>query len=248
MAFVNNYKPPTPVDRSLLVEPYDINWAFPLPSKLETPRVKLVPFIPSTHIKLLVNATKGHPDLFKHMPFSLKTEDDFNDFVEWIRSDSTSVLFAIIDKTKSDTNNSDLGGSFAGMIGLYHTSSSNLITEIGPAVVVAEFQRTHVSSNAIGTLLRWCFDLPSAGGLGMRRVQWAANPLNIPSVKVAEKMGFKYEGTLRWLWVLPEGKEGTKSRDGDPSKGPGRDSILLAMCWDDWLSGVQERVDRLIER
>jgi len=96
--------------------------------------------------------------------------------------------------------------------------------------------------------MRFCFDLPSAGGLGLRRLQWTANPVNKASIKVAEKMGFVYEGTMRWTLVLQEGKEGKGSREGDPVGGPGRDSVLLAICWDDWEGEVRERVVKLMEK
>jgi hypothetical protein len=57
-----------------------------------------------------------------------------------------------------------------------------------------------------------------------------------------------HEGTIRWSWILPEGKEGKKSREGDPHLGNGRDSVLLAVCWDDWEGGVRERVDQVMQR
>ena len=97
--------------------------------------------------------------------------------------------------------------------------------------------------------MRYCLELPGDGGLGFRRVQWAANVTNLASVKVAERMGFLHEGTMRWVMVLSEGKEGNKSREGDHLiTRPGRDSILLAVCWDDWEGGVREHVDRLIDK
>lgn len=250
MTFVNSYKPPAPLNSQLssMQDPYDINWAFPLPP-LETARVKLIPFIPSLHAQTFFDSTKDYPDLFHHMAFVFPTLEAFLEMVEvYMHIESGAILFTIIDKTKPDLTNSDLGGSLAGVIGLFHSSESNLSTEIGPIIVTPPFQRTHVSSNAIGILLRYCFELPSAGGLGFRRVQWTANQENLASVKAAEKVGFVYEGTMRWTWILPEGKEGKKSREGDPRSGLGRDSALLAVCWDDWESGVKEHVDRMIEK
>lgn len=250
MAFINLYKPPTPEKQSLstLQEDglYDINFAFRLPAILETSRVKLIPFIPSRHAQPFFDATRGH-NLFHHIPFLLTTIEEFLEFVEWIRSQSIAILMLIIDKTKADLNH-DLGGSMAGIIGLLHTSERNLSTEIGPVVILPAFQHTHVSSNAIGLMVHYCFDLPIVGGLGFRRVQWTANPTNLASVKVAEKIGFVHEGTMRWTWVLPEGKEGKMARVGDPLGRLGRDSVLLAVCWEDWEGGARERVDELMQR
>ncbi|KIM84839.1 hypothetical protein PILCRDRAFT_96591 [Piloderma croceum F 1598] len=250
MTFINSYKPPTPRKSFLSTleeNPYDINFAFTLPTTFETPRVKLIPFIPSQHAERFFESTKGH-DLFRYVLFSCTTLEELLGIVEWLRRDSSNVLLLIIDKTKVDPTDRNLGGSMAGIIGLFHNSKQNLSTEIGPVVILPPFQRTHVCRNAIGLMMRYCLELPSAGGLGYRRVQWSANSLNLASIKVAERMGFVREGTLRWSWVLPEGKEGKKSREGDPASGLGRDSVVLAVCWDDWEGGVREHVDRLIEK
>jgi RimJ/RimL family protein N-acetyltransferase len=183
------------------------------------------------------------------MVFVFPTLEAFLEMVEiYMHTESDAILFTIIDKTKPDLTNGDLGGSLAGIIGLFHSSRLNLSAEIGPIVVTPPFQRTHVCSNAIGILMRYCFELPSSGGLGFRRVQWTTDSENPASIKAAEKMRFVQEGTLRWTWVLPEGKEGKKTREGDPRSGLGRNSVLLAVCWDDWEGGVRAHVDQMIEK
>lgn len=224
--------------------PYDINFPCPLPDTLESPLVKLVPFIPDKYMQHLFDATnpKDHPDLFEYFAFPFGTVEEIRDFVEWVRSDPEALLLAIIDKTTTKIDDSTTGGSLAGVIGLIHTSEQNLSTEIGPVIVAPKFQGTHVSSHAIGLLLRYCFELPSSGGLGFRRVQWTSNPANVASIRAAEKMGFVVEGILRWTWVLPIGKMGRRSREGDPMSGLGRDSTLLAVCWDDWEARVREQI------
>ena len=72
--------------------------------------------------------------------------------------------------------------------------------------------------------------------------------MNRPSVAAAERMGMRMEGTLRWNFVLPEGKEGNASRVDDPYKGVGRDSVLLSLCWDDWENGSREKVREIMAR
>lgn len=93
-------------------------------------------------------------------------------------------------------------------------------------------------------------------GLNMRRVQWQANSCNETSIKAAQALGFKIEGVLRWERVLPEGKKGTIEVDGAPglnpsgegALGPGRHSVMLGLCWDDWFDGDRESLDRRLER
>jgi RimJ/RimL family protein N-acetyltransferase len=84
-----------------------------------------------------------------------------------------------------------------------------LSTGIGYVTIFPSFQRTYVTPNAVGILLRYYLELPTAPwpGLGLRRVQWVAHTFNQPSYyNAAVRLGFCYEGTLRLHWVIPEGK------------------------------------------
>lgn len=109
----------------------------------------------------------------------------------------------------------------------------------------------------------------------MRRVQWQANSRNKASVRAAERIGFVNEGMHRWFRVLPEGKVGTVEEDQRREKarqehkeqeldgvvegmpnvsrdgrkfGPGRHTVCLAICWDDWIDGVKEKVTTMMGR
>jgi hypothetical protein len=60
-------------------------------------------------------------------------------------------------------------------------------------------------------------------------------------------MGFRFEGICRWQRTLPGGKEtggnGKTLREGDPKRTAlGRNSAVLAICWDDWEEGISEKV------
>ncbi|RDB26143.1 hypothetical protein Hypma_006572 [Hypsizygus marmoreus] len=227
----------------------DVNFNIPLPLTFETRRVRLTPFIPTIHGEAFYSGFQADPDFARYFPMSFPTYATFLDFFEtYIRSDPASVLFTIIDKTKTNGDeNNNLKDCVAGIIGLLHSSPLNRSLEIGPVIVLPPFQRTFVSSNAIGLLLKYVLNVPSEGGLGFRRVVWTANPDNMASVKAAERMGFKQEGVMRWTWCLPPDKAGKKAGNerGDAC---GRDSILLSLCWDDWENGGKEQVDKLIER
>lgn len=107
-----------------------------------------------------------------------------------------------------------------------------------------------MTSNAIGILLRFCLEVPSRtpGALGLRRVQWTANPANVKSINSAKRMGLKEEGVMRWYLTSPANREGEPSREGDPKQNlRGRGSTMLAMCWDDWENGWREKVQELVE-
>jgi len=236
--------------------PYDINFAFPLlPPSLEGTHVRLTPFIPRVHGKTYWAAIEPvSGELFRYFGVAFLTMADNLAYLEkFYRENPEFILFAIIDKTRSagrpsgdivdDATSSDSAGSLAGVIGLLRASPDQLKAEIGYAIVFPAFQRTHVATHAVGLLLRYCLDLPSATppGLGLRRVQWSSHSENIASIRVAEKMGFKREGLIRWMWAV--NGEGQRSREGDPKEDKrGCHTVILAMCWDDWEEGGRDHV------
>ncbi|KAH9943623.1 acyl-CoA N-acyltransferase [Amylocystis lapponica] len=239
MPFINNYVPPpqSPVlpDTELYgTDPYDINFAYPLPAEaLENERVRLTPFVPAP---------------FRYFPFFHATLPEFLTFVELrCRRAPHALLFAVIDKTRPDPAHPELDGALAGVLAMFNTAPQNLSTEVGFVVVFPAFRHTHVARNMVGLLLRYLLELPSASppGLGFRRVSWSAHPGNAASQGLARTMGCKKDGHLRWMWVLPDAlaSEGRKSREGDPFVNRmARDSVVLAICWDDWESGGRENV------
>lgn len=103
--------------------------------------------------------------------------------------------------------------------------------------------------------MHYVLDLPERGGLGLRRLQWQANERNGASVRVAEKMGFRREGVVRWDRVVGEhverggDSEGVGARKGEPrAELGGRHSVMLGICWDDWEGGGRERAEEVMRR
>ncbi|PPQ73883.1 hypothetical protein CVT24_011943 [Panaeolus cyanescens] len=249
--FINSYKPPKPIIGSDTEPPesYDLNCNIAVPQRLETDRVLVVPFIPSLHAKAYYESWSL--DLENYLALSTPTYQSFLDFIENIlRRSANAVAFAVIDKTKPADPRGNIPGRFAGLYGYTSISPQNLALEIGPAVTLPEFQRTFVTSHAVGLLLKYALDVPKedgTGGLGFRRVVWSANPDNMASVTAAERMGFKREGVTRYSWVLPDGRPG-KAVDSKRGANNGRDSVILSFCWDDWENGGRELVESRISR
>ncbi|TFK97426.1 acyl-CoA N-acyltransferase [Pterulicium gracile] len=229
------------------------SFCFPL-KNLENDLLLLAVFDPSIHLAPFFAAQLPHPSLFTYIPFGpYPTPSSF--FTTFYNprvlnaANHGACLFAIFDKATE---------KMAGVVGYLNSSPENLRTEIGFIVILPEFQRSHVSSNAIGLLLHYALDLPERGGLGLRRVQWQSNADNEASIRAAERMGFKREGVRRWERLVMPGKtwpgkeEGdtARLRSGDPrAESPGRHSMVMGVCWDDWeMGGAREKADKNMAR
>lgn len=241
MAFINSYKPPPPpkVDNEPEPGPFDVNFNAKVPDCLETDRVRLVPFVPSIHAKPFYDeCQKDRERIEAFMPVTWPT---YSVFLTWMYAHHFRI--PRLSRLLSEE-------SIAEMIGYMHLSASNLSVELAPVIVLPRAQRTFVSSNAIGLVIKYALDAPQDGGLGYRRVSWQANPRNEGSIKAAERMGMKVQAISRWTWVLPPGREGGLPLvDGRRGDGQGRNSTVLSICWDDWeYSGGREQVEKAMAR
>ncbi|CAE6455031.1 unnamed protein product [Rhizoctonia solani] len=263
---VNNYVPPPPKGPVILPDPnapYDLNFRFPV-RELESDRLKLVPFVASIHGQAFFEGLKPHPELVQYLPWNpFNTLHEFEiHFEERIRSDPSWCVYAALDKSKlvpdqgkakkpnlSNTFFFETAHALAGTIGYLRASPELSSVEIGYVIVLPSYQRTFVSTHAIGLLLDYALKQPSDGGLGLRRVQWQAHADNMASIRAAQRMGMKMEGILRWERTIPIDKDnGIKPRDDDVLQLKGRHSAMLAMCWDDWENQGREHVQKLMAR
>lgn len=140
--------------------------------RLENGLVVLEPFDPAKHVTQFVKVVKEtRANLFKYVSFPvIETEADFiREVYNNISASLVDCLYAIFDKTAGHGGENS---NYAGVIFLTAADPSNAVTEMGVLIFPA-FQRKHISTNAIGLLLLWILDPPSAGGLGLRRVERA---------------------------------------------------------------------------
>ena len=219
-------------------------------------------------------AAASTPHIFDYLPFG-----PFNDAtalensIETYRRDNTRVLYAVLVRpgVPDREGNRSERECLAGTIGLLQSEYHNALTEIGAVsvrayieygqprltwkvMITSKWQRTCVSTHAIGLLLHELLDpLPPHGtGVGLRRVQWQCHADNAASRHAAERMGFVYEGTTRWCRVLPEGKSGVTMTGKGRMFGDtqlGRHSCMLAITWEDWeKGGARDKADALMRR
>ncbi|KAJ3920392.1 hypothetical protein F5877DRAFT_65804 [Lentinula edodes] len=240
----------------------DNNFCFPIPDILATEKLELVPFavetspvIPSRYIPpYATDLIQGLDESsWIHVPVGPYSSPD--EFVEkfWnerIRPNHGSYLFVALNKPSTTNSGEVIKPTVAGMAGYVNTDTENLCTEMY-IFVLPQFRHTHVASHTVGLLLRYALNLPNEGGLGLRRVGWSANVTNMASIRLAMKMGMKVEGVQNWTAVLPMNKmeagNGRALRKGDPrAEFPGRDSTLLAICWDDWDKEGKKNVENIL--
>lgn len=99
------------------------------------------------------------------------------------------------------------------MIGYYQATPESASVEIRPVIVLPKYQRTFVTTHAIGLLLQYALEPPAGcrgqnsnpnggGGLGLRRVEGYANVKNSPSIRAMERMGMNVEGIIRCVCCL----------------------------------------------
>ncbi|KAF3167129.1 hypothetical protein TWF225_012054 [Orbilia oligospora] len=246
-----------------VTRPASDNFCIPAALKeISNDRIKLTPFSSTRHAAEFVAVANQHPDVWSHGPFGPfdSAQSFISDFIEsFIRPNTGIMLYAVIDKTQSPkAGGSDREGALAGIIALCNTSLAMQVTEIAFVFTLPPFQKTHVTTNAVGLLLNFTLNPPEDGGLGLRRVQWTTSSVNENSIVTAEKMGFMKEGVMRWAMVYPGGKTKGKPGNGKSLESPqghlnqddlGRDSVVLSMCWDDWLiNGKKDFVARRMAR
>jgi RimJ/RimL family protein N-acetyltransferase len=208
MAFVNTYTPPHDAVVGDLYgpDPWDLNFMFSVPPAIENDVVKLTPFIPRLHADGFWDvAGASDPELYRFIRRSFASKEDFLDWTRIAQKSSEVCMFLVVDKTKPvvAAEGKNLGGAMAGTMSYITTSKANRVrvhrripyslvltrflpqsTEIGFVITLKSAQRTHVTSNAVGLLMKYALNLPSDPtfpGLGLRRVQWTCDSGNKPS-------------------------------------------------------------------
>lgn len=218
---------------------------FPIATPIANDRVKLVPFERDLHSAPFVAQTLGRPELFAHMPSGpFDTVADLQALLA--RPDSVvssanpaHFLFAVVDKTRPPSPE-DEEGELAGTVAYINASRAMRSAEIGVVIVLPGYQRTHVTTNAVGLLMEYAFTRPEGGGLGLVRAEWKCSAANLASARVAERMGFEKVGVVPYHFCFPLGRRRGKVGNGKalpPGSDPDdlwRDSILYSLSWDSW--------------
>jgi len=154
-------------------------------SELETERLRLRPFEPRDWQAVL--AYLSLPDVRRFVPEWPETEDQTREFVRVQAAESRALAI----ETKVDRQ-------LVGHIG-FHPWFGAQTYEIGWALA-PEHQGQGYATEAGRAVLAYGFE-----ALGLHRIIATCQPQNIPSVRVAEKLGMRREAHFRECMLAPDG-------------------------------------------
>ena len=192
------------------------------PLTLEGAVVRLEP-VGCEHTALFWEAAKGSvDDIFRWIPYSMKTPEDFNRFVAKLLEEEQrgeSVPFATVERSS---------GQVIGSTRYMNIDRVNRRVEIGSTWIAPEWQRTVVNTEAKYLMLKHAFDV-----WGCVRVELKTDALNQKSRNAILRLGAKEEGTLRKYLVTWTGRI--------------RDTVYFSILDTEWpavKAGLEEKLNR----
>jgi RimJ/RimL family protein N-acetyltransferase len=157
-----------------------------LPLALEGTVVRLEP-VRREHAELFWEVAKDDlEDLFRWIPYSLKSREDFQRLVNQAFDEQergASVVFATVERSS---------GRVIGSTRFMNIDRVNRRVEIGSTWIAPPWQRTAVNTEAKYLMLRQAFEV-----WGCLRVELKTDALNQKSRHAILRIGAKEEGTLR---------------------------------------------------
>ena len=192
------------------------------PLMLEGAVVRLEP-VGREHTALFWEAAKGSvDDIFRWIPYSMKTPEDFDRFVAKLLEEEQrgeSVPFATVERSS---------GRVIGSTRYMNIDRVNRRVEIGSTWIAPEWQRTAVNTEAKYLMLKHAFDV-----WGCVRVELKTDALNQKSRNAILRLGAKEEGTLRKYLVTWTGRI--------------RDTVYFSILDTEWSAvkaGLEEKLNR----
>lgn len=187
------------------------------PLTLEGSVVRLEP-VRREHSALFWAAVKDSLEIFQWMPYSLKTPEDFDQFVARLLEEEKhgeSVPFATVERSS---------GRVIGSTRFMNIDRANRRVEIGSTWIAPAWQRTAVNTEAKYLMLKHAFEV-----WGCVRVELKTDALNQQSRNAILRLGAKEEGTLRKHLVTWTGRI--------------RDSVYFSILDTEWPE-VKARLER----
>jgi RimJ/RimL family protein N-acetyltransferase len=191
-----------------------------LPVTLNGTVVRLEPLRPE-HAELFWQVAQNDlEDIFRWIPYSMKTPDDFRRVVDKAfeeRDRGESVVFATVERSS---------GRAIGSTRFMNLDRVNRRVEIGSTWIAPAWQRTGVNTEAKYLMLRHAFEVWKC-----IRVELKTDGLNQKSRNAILRIGAKEEGTLRRHLLTHTGRV--------------RDTVYFSILDDEWPEVKAKLEDRL---
>ncbi|HLK27757.1 MAG TPA: GNAT family protein [Puia sp.] len=194
--------------------------SFPENLILEDERVLLRP-LQSSDIEFLLPYAINEPETWNYSLVSPAGEEGMKKYISTTiqqREQKTEYAFIVFDKA---TN------AYAGSTRFYDIQLYHLTTQLGYTWYGKNFRRTGLNRHCKLLMLSYAFEK-----WGMERVEFRADARNEKSVNAMKAIGCTVEGILRSNTAIDSGGR--------------RDSIILSILKDEWLSGVKENLIKKI--
>ena len=189
-----------------------------LPLTLEGSVVRLEP-IRREHAEMFWEVAKDNlEDIFRWIPYSMKTREDFERLVEKAFSEQErgeSVVYATVEQSSNRV---------VGSTRFMNIDRTNRRVEIGSTWIAPTWQRTAVNTEAKYMMLRHAFEVWRCV-----RVELKTDALNEKSRNAILRIGAKEEGTLRRHVLTWTGRI--------------RDSVYFSILDDEWPT-VKTRLEK----
>ena len=194
--------------------------SFIAPFSIAGTNVLLEPLRPE-HAALLWEIAKDHlDDLFRWIPYQLKSLQDFQAFNRQVLDDQErglSIPFATVERSSN---------RIVGTTRYMNMYLANRKVEIGSTWIAPPWQRTVINTEAKYLMLRHAFETWNC-----LRVELKTDAMNKRSRRAILRLGAKEEGTLRKHMLTWNGRQ--------------RDSVYFSILDTEW-AGVKAELERKI--
>lgn len=183
---------------------------------LENDKVKLIPLKRSDY-ENLVHFAIEEPELWTYSLMQANSPEKMKAYIEHAlqaREKEKEYPFVVFDKTKN---------RFSGSTRFYDIQLNNESLQLGFTWYGKDFQGTGLNKNCKFLLLEFAFEI-----VNMQRVEFRADNENKRSIAAMKSIGCVEEGILR-----------SNSRKAEGGR---RDSIVLSILKDEWLTRVKNEL------
>lgn len=179
---------------------------------LENNHVKLIP-LQRTHFDFLLPFSEKEPNLWTYSLVPANGPENLKSYIDLAiqkRNEGDSYPFLVFDKRTQQ---------YAGSTRFYDIQRHHNTVQLGYTWYGKDFQGTGLNKHCKFLLMEFAFET-----VGVERVEFRADALNVRSIAAMKSLGCTEEGILRSNCASLSGR---------------RDSIIFSILKDEWFGGIR---------